>query len=502
MNIIERLRNKSNLDWNSTPPTELLEAKTELRDIRNDAFNTMKRIRENAAGRALTRAQETDFAAAEKRLEDAGQLLERVDDQIDRNTIDRSQVILAGHDNSPQFMRHVEPFAGVSPLHAPPQEARDRALSALEQRHKDLDMPAASVDKMDSLIRSKLTGHTQCDGAQIARRMLLTENDAYRSAFMRVITDPKAILTEEEARALRAFEEFRAMSGGSNAGGGYGVPVLIDPTFILTAQGSPNDILDLARVVTITTDEWKGVSTAGVSWSFDAEGSEVSDDSPTLDQPTVPTHTARGFIPFSIEIGMDYPNFAGEVAMLLREGYLELVSQKTTLGTGTGEPTGIVTALAANAAVLVTPGTDGAFVAADLYKLWDALPIKYRNRGDRVAWISSTDVQNEVRNFGTTMGSNFTVDLTDEAIPRLFGRRYFLNDWMADFTAATTLVNLLIVGDWQNFLVAQRAGMQVELVPHLAGANGRPTGQRGLFAWARIGSDSLNDLGFRMLQNQ
>ncbi|MBB6351867.1 HK97 family phage major capsid protein [Nonomuraea muscovyensis] len=446
-----------------------------------------------------------DLLASEQRqYKEHMQEISKLEVLHDEVKIDRSQIIMTGDNpkDAPQFMQRVAPFDGSDALALRPQVVRDKALAALEYRHKDLNLPTPAMDKVDKLVRSNLTNHTQCDGSLIARRILLTENDDYRSAFMRVTTDPKAILTENESRALRAFEEFRAMSGGTDSAGGFGVPVFIDPSIIMTAQGSPNDILDIAQLVTITTDSWKGVSSAGVSWSFDTEGAEVSDDSPTLAQPEVPVHTARGFVPFSIEIGMDYPGFADELATMLREGYMELVSQKTTLGTGVNEPTGIVTALDANAAVEVLPTTDGAFVAADLYKLWDALPIKYRNRGDRVAWMSSTDVQNEVRNFGTTMGSNFTVDLTDEAIPRLFGRRYFLNDWMADFTSSVGAANLLIVGDWKNFLVAQRAGMSVELVPHMLGAAGRPTGQRGLFAWARIGSGSVNDLGFRILQNQ
>lgn len=470
-------------------------------DTVKDALVQHHRSKDGILEAAAT-AGRTDLLASEQRqYQEHLSEISKLQVLLDEVTIDRSQIITASSE-APEFMQRVTPFDGSDALSLRPQVVRDKALAALEHRHKDLNLPSAAMDKVDKLVRSHLTNHTQCDGSLIARRILLTENDDYRSAFMRVTTDPKAILTENEARALRAFEEFRAMSGGTDSAGGFGVPVFIDPTIILTAQGNPNDILDIARVVTITTDEWKGVSSAGVTWSFDAEGTEVSDDTPTLAQPNVPTYTARGFVPFSIEIGMDYPGFANEVAMLLREGYLELISQKTTLGSGTGEPTGIVTALAGNAAVQVLPTTDGAFVAADLYKLWDALPIKYRNRGDRVAWMSSTDVQNEVRNFGTTMGSNFTVDLTDESIPRLFGRRYFLNDWMADFTSSVGLANLLIVGDWKNFLVAQRAGMTVELVSHLFGAAGRPNGQRGLFAWARIGSDSVNDLGFRILQNQ
>jgi hypothetical protein len=43
----------------------------------------------------------------------------------------------------------------------------------------------------------------------------------------------------------------------------------------------------------------------------------------------------------------------------------------------------------------------------------------------------------------------------------------------------------------------------VELVPHLLNmANNLPSGQRGLFAYGRIGSNVVNTAGFRLLQNQ
>jgi HK97 family phage major capsid protein len=404
----------------------------------------------------------------------------------------------AGGGQGLQLMRQIDPFDGTDVRSAPRREIRDRALKALDLPEITGHIEDRQKTHLSQVLR-KL--NRNCDGAMIARRLLLTENEHYREAFVKMVTRTSPILTADEQRAMEAFDEFRAMSIGTDTAGGFGVPVLIDPTILLTAQGSPNDIARLARVETITTDEWKGVTSPGVSWSFDAEATEVSDDSPTIAQPTVVTHKAQGFIPYSIEVGMDYPNFAAEMSTLLEEGYQELVAEKFTTGSATDDPIGIVTALDANTNVEVTPTTDGAFGAVDLYKLWDNLPIRYRNRGDRVAWMSSTDVMNEVRNFGTTLGSNFTVDLTDESIPRLFGRRYYVNDFMADFTGTTGASNLLIVGDWQNFLIAQRAGMQVELVPHLLGSNRRPSGQRGWFAWARVGSDSINDLGFRLLQN-
>jgi hypothetical protein len=54
---------------------------------------------------------------------------------------------------------------------------------------------------------------------------------------------------------------------------------------------------------------------------------------------------ARGFVPYSIEVGMDYPNFASEMQTLLAEGYDELLIDKFSRGSGSGEPNGILTVL-------------------------------------------------------------------------------------------------------------------------------------------------------------
>lgn len=200
---------------------------------------------------------------------------------------------------------------------------------------------------------------------------------------------------------------------------------------------------------------------------------------------------------------MDYPNFAAEMSTLLDEGYRELLASALTTGTGSDQPTGIVTALDANTNVEVSTTSDGVFQAADVYKLWDALPIKYRRRNP--AWMSSTDVMNEVRQFAAGSGNsdaNFSVNITSESVPRLFGKPYYENDFMTDFTGQTNSPNIIIVGDFSNYLVAQRAGMNVELVPHLfSTTTNRPSGQRGWYAWSRVGADSINDLAFRVLQS-
>ena len=224
----------------------------------------------------------------------------------------------------------------------------------------------------------------------------------------------------------------------------------------------------------------------------------MSDESPTLAQPSIDVYTARGFIPYSIEIGQDYPGFAEEMRRLLDQGYVDLVASQSMTGT---TPVGIFTALDANTNVEVVVTTDGTFTAVDLLKAWKSLPERYRSRA---TWIMSTDVENEVRTFSANdTGAYYTVNLTQGGIGNLFGRPVLTSDYAPEFTGTTGAANILVVGDFSNFVVAQRAGMTVELVSHLFGVtNARPTGLRGWFAYARHGFDSVNDNGFRLLQNQ
>jgi HK97 family phage major capsid protein len=368
------------------------------------------------------------------------------------------------------------------------REARERALRVLGDGKA---LRSDESEQVDRLIRTS---------SDIARRVIVTENEDYRSAWHKLVTNPHAAytLTEDERNAVRGWEEYRAMSEGTNSAGGFGIPVFIDPSIILTAQGSGNPFLELASQKDVNTNAWKGVSSAGVSWSFDTEGSAVSDDSPTLAQPKVDVFTARGFIPYSIEVGEDYPGFAGEMAGLLSAGYDELLVDKFTRGSGTGEPMGIVTALDADTTVEVLLATAGTLAAADIYNVWAKLPQRFRRKA---SWLGAVDINNKIRQLGTA--NNFhatTVQLSAGSAEVLMNRQWYETPYMTDLTSSGVHTNVAVVGDFSNYVVARRGGMSVELVPQLFDVtNNRPTGQRGWFAYARIGGGSANNQGFRLL---
>jgi HK97 family phage major capsid protein len=376
-------------------------------------------------------------------------------------------------------------------------EARDGALKVMDDKDATVDLTPHQLDSLDKIVRAS-------ERTEMARRIIVTENPAYKRAFHKLTTDPMgtAKLTEEEGQAVLAYEQYKEGRAQSEATtqGGFALPVFIDPSVILTDQELDNPFLRTASIVDVNTNAWKGVSAAGVSWSFDAEAAEVSDDSITLAQPSVTVFMARGFIPFSIEVSQDWPGFQSEMARLLATGYDDLLLNKFTSGSGTGEPKGLLTALTAQTTSEVVTTTDGAFGQEDVYGVWKALGQKYRRRA---SWQMSVGVMNKIRQFGTSTNFHaFTVNLTEGAIDQLFYKPVYENAYMPDFTGTTGAANIAVVGDMSAYKIARRQGMEVELVPQLfATATNLPSGQRGWFAYARIGGNVVNTAAFKILVN-
>ncbi|MBQ1017752.1 phage major capsid protein [Micromonospora sp. D93] len=382
--------------------------------------------------------------------------------------------------------------------------SRARGLIGDEQGAATRHMSPEQRAQVDQLLT---TNNGDTDGTELARRMLVTSRSEYLSAFQKGILGRDNRLTPDEIRALNdaddlfGNQERRALAIGAGGTGGFAVPVIVDPTIILTAQESPNDIMRLARTETITTDRWKGLSSAGMSWKWDAEAAASADNSPTIASPEVLTKRADGFIPYSIEAEMDWPSFATEMGNLIEEGYSELLASTLTTGTGANVPTGIVPAIIAAGGLTRQVATSAVLAPGDFYGLWADLPIKWRRRAT-VAWMSSTSVENAMRQFGTT-DPNFTVNIKDAQVPALFNREYVENDFMAAMPSGVSTAVLAVVGDWKQYLVAQRAGMWVERVQMLFDpTNNRPTGQRGFAAYARVGAGLIVPAAFRALINK
>ncbi len=369
-------------------------------------------------------------------------------------------------------------------------ELRARALSAVEK------MPGMNQARREGA--TKILEQWDNERGDIARLCLESSTPAYLRAFAKAARGEQHTFTPDEQSAVgRVNSVARAMSL-TDAAGGFLVPFQLDPTVIITSDGSRNDIRRAARQVVATGDVWNGVSAGATSWSWDAEAAEVSDDTSTFVQPTIPIHKGAGFIPISIEAAMDEANVATEVGRLLAFGKETLESQAFATGSGVGQPTGIVTALAGSASE-INAAADDTFAIADVYTLQGALPARYRADA---SWLANNSIYNLVRRFDTAGGAGLWTYLGNDRPVELLGRPALEAEGMdGTVTTAGAVSNFILVfGDFSNYVIADRVGMTVEFIPHLFHTgNNRPSGQRGWYAYFRVGSDSVNDGAFRLL---
>lgn len=371
---------------------------------------------------------------------------------------------------------------------APASEVRDRGVRAIDATR------GLSDDQKVQAEHVMRTAEGDRDGS-VARHIVATGNPEYRSAFVKALGGESDMWSNEERAAVQAV---RAASLTTTAGG-FAVPFTLDTTIIDTGSHTTNPFRQVSRVVQTTTDSWNGVSSAGVTASWDAEAAEVSDDAPTLAQPTIPVFKGAAFVPFSIEIGQDWAGMESDVRAMIMRAKDDLEGAAFVSGNGTTAPQGVTTALDGTASE-IAPATGETFAAADVYAVESALEARY---GSNAAWVAHKVWYNAIRQFDTSGGSALWEHIGGGRPGQLLGYNAYESSDMDGVlpNAAATADNFgLLLGDFSNYVIVDRVGMSVELIPHLfATANNRPSGQRGFYAHWRTGAEVVNTNGIKML---
>lgn len=445
------------------------------------------------AGHTETDAEAAAWDEGARYIEEQSALVRRLDERDQQ--LARAGEFLTTHPAT-------APVDGDGSLHVPQFTPGDRSdpfdlstVSVLDSAAQLRGRAMTAIERMENAdddVKEAATRTLAADDREgtIARRYLFTGSDAYRSAFIKLVAGDDHGLTPDEREAVS-----RAMSL-TDGSGGYKVPFLIDPTVVITTSGTTNPFRVACRVVQGTSDTWNGVNSGGVSARWAAEASQANDDSPTLTQPSIPAHKADSFVPFSIEIGQDYPGLEADIRAAMMEAKDDLEAAAFATGSGTGQPTGLVSALVASSpTVIVTSTGSNTFAKGDFTGLRTSVGPKYRARG---TWFADAPILEEIAAFGTTLDA-YSVDYTSDLLPTLRGRPVVESSEM-DSSYGSGENYVLIFGDAQNYVIYDRIGMSVELVPMLFGtANNRPTGERGFYAHWRVGADCRNDNAFRIL---
>jgi HK97 family phage major capsid protein/HK97 family phage prohead protease len=324
----------------------------------------------------------------------------------------------------------------------------------------------------------------------VAKRIIATGSPAYRRAMHKTIAG-LPLMPEEQ----------RAMGIVTGSAGGFGITFDLDPTMIQTSNGAVVPYRRAARVVNVTTNEWRGVTSGGVTAAYAAEAAVSSDNSPTLAQPAALVQKAQCFVPFSMEIQGDYAGLEAELAREIQDAKDVLEATQFSTGAGTTVfPQGIVTGATTTSSLATT----GVVAAADLYNTEVALPPRFRTNA---RWFANRAFYNRIRAIDTAGGAqlwtqNLTVGLDSNregnTNMRLLG--YPAEECSGISATITGAGNKIAVfGDASYFVIVDRVGLNLELVPIIFGASqgNLPTGQRGLYAWWRNTSKVLSAAAFQ-----
>jgi len=357
-----------------------------------------------------------------------------------------------------------------------------RALTAVERNSE-----RAFTDDQREAVTAKieLAGRNQ---AKMAEYVLMTGSPEYTTEFERFIASQGRNFGPQLERAAMSL---------TTANGGAMVPYILDPAVMLTNNGVNNPMRQLARKETIIgANEWRGVTSAGVSAEWLDEATEAADASPTFTQPAIPTFKGSAYLFGSYEVLAD-SGFASQVQPLILDAKDRLEGTAFTTGNGTTAPQGWVTGKVAAGSLVASASTD-TFAVADVYSTQAGLAPRFRT--SRAAWQANVAIQNRIRQFDTSGGSSLWAQLGAGTPPVLLGSPSYETSDMDGSITALGENYVLGYGDWNAaYVIVDRVGVEVYYDNLVLGANRRPTGQAGFFAFWRVGGEVVNAAAISLL---
>jgi HK97 family phage major capsid protein len=167
-------------------------------------------------------------------------------------------------------------------------------------------------------------------------------------------------------------------------------------------------------------------------------------------------------------------------------------------GNGTAPQAGGIIGTMGTAQVVKTAGT-AALAVGDLYSLENNMPPRFRSQS---SYLSSKTSYNRFRQLFQALASQAGDSWVraSAGTPAQFNG-YDAYEASAMDTTISTGSNIMVQGDFKQYLIVDRVGMGIELIPHLFGTvNNFPTGQRGILAIWFNNARILVPNAFRMLQ--
>lgn len=315
------------------------------------------------------------------------------------------------------------------------------------------------------------------------------DGEEYRSAFLSYLTKGQNGLTGDE---------YRAMSEGSNADGGF-LPAtefynqLIKKRFLTNGMRQVSNVMPLGTFKTDIVLE----STFATA-SYESEAGAKSESSGQFSNVVLQPHTMRVFSKISNELLADAPSRGPgfSIESILADQFGRVMGEKEedafVQGTGSGQPSGIlsyITGFTGGVITKVTTAGTNVIVAQDLLNVVYSLPRQYRQNAK---WVMTdamfakirallqgvTAAQTGYLPFGWSMGDG---RLQDGEPDRLLGYPVVCVAKGPDYPNTGTARVMAAFGDFSYYHIGERESVSIKVARETFLANN----QTGYFAFAR-----------------
>lgn len=381
------------------------------------------------------------------------------------------------------------------------QAHRTAALRTLDHYRGSGVLDSAAADRADKVLRR---GDSQ---AMTARYLAAAGNEAYGSAFGKMLADPvmgHLRFSPAEVEAVReasAVQDAHRIMGAALTTGstGFILPITWDPSILITGSGALNPVRDLADVVNVGTHDWEGVTADSVTAGYVQEGTEATDATPTLLGPKISTQQGRAFTQFTIEASQDWDTLSAQLMKLVADARNTVDASMFLTGTGTNQPSGILNIGGTNGLTTtqrVQSATVATYAVGDPWLLKAAIPARFIGDSTFAAAPSTWDTTYQFVAQGSTTQARQFAD--GDRGGDFLGRPKV--EWSTMGTGATTGTKLIVAGNFKGYKIVDRLGMSAEILPHMLGATRLPLGVRGLYCYWRTGAGVISPNHFRYLE--
>ena len=277
--------------------------------------------------------------------------------------------------------------------------------------------------------------------------------------------------------------------------GGYLLPFVLDPTIILTNTGSANPWRRISNVKQTTSNTWNGVTSAGVTAAWLAEGTIVTDVTPTVgnlaDHPAAKRPrgcSGRYEVLEDTDFGQQLPRLLADAKDRLEEA---------AFATGNGSRPARRASSPAP-----PPSTPRRRPSSSPSPTCTAPRPRCRPRfrnARRCAWVANVAIINKFRQLDTAGGASFWTNLGKGQPETLLGAPIYESTDHVRVTATGHL--MAIMGDFCQYIIVDRVGVSLIYEPLVKGTGGiLPSGQAGWFMFWRVGANLSSVNAFRVMK--